>query len=300
MSNKLKALIDLIDDPNDEVFNHVREEIMQFGQSAIPALEIAWENKDYGSTFLERVEDIIQDIQSITLKEELTDWIEQGGNNLLDGAIIVCRWKYPDFDENLVYNFISKLKQEIWLELHDELTSFEKVNILNNVFFNRHHFKPNKEDFLNPKNNFISDVIETKKGNPISLSIIYLILSQTLSLPIYGVNTPGHFLVSYKLSAFDLNDLTATFRNFEVEDDAKIVPNFFYINCFQSGTVLLKKHIIEFLDHQKLAHKDEYFNPCSNIDIIRRLFLNLKTSYLKLNDEIKVRNIEKILPLFNV
>lgn len=298
MSNKLKALIDLIDDPNDEVFNHIREEIIQYGEVAIPALENAWENKDYGPMFLERVENIIQDIQSATLKLELTEWIETGGNNLLEGAMIVCRWKYPDIEESIVYNYISKLKQEIWLELHDELTSFEKVNILNNVFFNRHHFKANKEDFLNPRNNFISDVIETKKGNPVSLSIIYLILSQTLNLPIYGVNTPGHFLVSYRLSTFDLNDLTSTFRNFEVEDEAKIVPDYFYINCFQAGTVLLRKHIIEFLDHQKLEHKEEYFNPCNNIVIIKRLFFNLKTSYLKLNDENKVRNIEKILSLF--
>ena len=45
MSNKLKALIDLIDDPNDEVFNHVREEIIQYGEVAIPALESAWEKQ---------------------------------------------------------------------------------------------------------------------------------------------------------------------------------------------------------------------------------------------------------------
>ena len=80
-------------------------------------------------------EDIIQDIQSNKLTTELTEWITSGGSNLLEGAMMVCRWKYPDLEETVVYNYIAKLKQEIWLELHDELTSFEKVNILNNVFF---------------------------------------------------------------------------------------------------------------------------------------------------------------------
>ena len=100
-NKSIQALVRLIDDPDESIFEHVRDELISHGTKAIPFLESSWEEDDYGLTFQSRIENLIEEIQFKEIKNELKDWIESPHKDLLQGALIVSRYQYPNLD---VYN----------------------------------------------------------------------------------------------------------------------------------------------------------------------------------------------------
>lgn len=103
-TKEIKALIQLIDDPSDEIFATVREKIISFGEAVIPELEICWETKNYGLTFQDRVANIIHDIQFQKTIGALSSWLDSSERSLLDGATLVTRYVYPDIDVVKIYD----------------------------------------------------------------------------------------------------------------------------------------------------------------------------------------------------
>jgi regulator of sirC expression with transglutaminase-like and TPR domain len=133
-------------------------------------------------------------------------------------------------------------------------------------------------------------VIETKKGNPLSLSIIYSVIAQSLDLPVYGINLPNHFVLGY-LDENDLNGL------FDKSDRSGVL---FYINAFSKGGVFDKKEIASFLENIDRKNDRQYYEPCSNSAILSRMLLNLMSAYRKRRDEDKFAEIKRLRNLFDL
>ena len=195
--NEIKALLSLLDDPDTEVQEEIRKKIVEEGRSLLPFLDEHVSTVDVSPEVEAMIHDIFRDIQISGLKGELDAWFEGGEHNLIKGAMIVCRYEYPELDEQEVRSFISRIKQDVWLELNESLTAFEAIKVLNIVFFDEYGFNGNKEDYHCIENSFINKVIEERTGNPLLLSILYMSIAQELEIPIRGVNLPNHFLVAY-------------------------------------------------------------------------------------------------------
>lgn len=266
---EIQALIRLIEDPDEGIYNHVRDKLLSYGSDAIPFLEISWEQEEYGLIFQSRIENLIHEIQFDEIKAQLKDWVESPEKDLLRGAITIAKYQFPGMDEELVTDLIQQLRRDIWLELNDSMTSFERIKIFNQVFFGHYHFHGDAKNFHSPTNSFINTVIESRKGNPLSLCVIYSIIAQSLDMPVYGVNLPNHFILAY----MDENGSTH-FLNEKNEFGV-----LFYINPFSRGTIFNEKEINEFLDSLNLPHSRNYFEPCSNSDILRRMLTNLIASF---------------------
>jgi regulator of sirC expression with transglutaminase-like and TPR domain len=207
----------------------------------------------------------------------------------LDGAILVAKYQYPDLNVEQLKRQIQHLKQDVWIELNDKLTALEQVQIINHILFNVHNFSNNTHDYHAPQNFYINNILESKKGNPVSLSLIYLILAQELNIPIYGVNIPQHFVLCYK-------DVHQLMRVKTKRDEEMIAQGIlFYINPFNRGAVFGKKQLEIYLKKMNLEPKREYYQPCSNIEIIKRLLRNLVFSYKKLGYTEKENEIQKLL-----
>jgi regulator of sirC expression with transglutaminase-like and TPR domain len=132
-------------------------------------------------------------------------------------------------------------------------------------------------------------VILAKKGNPISLGIIYIAVAQKLGLPIYGVNLPKNFILAFIDEFYELLGSDASNSN---SDNV-----LFYINPFNHGAVLGKKEIDFFLKQQNIAPEDMFYQPCSNIEIIQRLLLNLIYSYEKLGYDSRIKDLQTLLKI---
>ncbi len=280
----ITALIQLLDDPDECVYSHVKVQLMAFGADVIPNLEDAWESNLFGMVFQERIEDLIHEIQFDALKASLGQWASDEGNSLLDGVIIINRYQYPDFDEEKLLKSLEQIQQDIWIELNTNLTAFEQVKVINHILFELYGFSGNTSDYHSPKNSFLSVVLETKKGNPLSLSLIYSIIAQNLDLPIYGVNLPHHFILAYldRFSLYQTNDIYKT-------------DVLFYINPFSKGTVFSRNEIDQFLQQLKLDPKESFFQPATNAAIIRRALSNLEHSYTKMGNEKRVNEIKALI-----
>ncbi|MFW5644310.1 MAG: transglutaminase-like domain-containing protein [Bacteroidota bacterium] len=277
---EIKALINLLEDPDKRVHEAVSEKIKQKGTDIIPSLERAWESS-LDQNLQQKIEEIIQEIQYTYVKTEMRNWRKTGGNDLLFGAYLVAKYQYPDLYFSEIEQQIESLRKEIWLEIHDNLTALEKVRVINHILFAINKFSRNTTNFYSPRNSYINQVLETKKGNPISLSVIYSVIAQKLGLPIYGINLPLNYILAYMDPYFD-------------NEETEVL---FYINPYNRGNVLSKKDIDNFLFQQKLERRKEYYSPCSNVDTIERMIRNLLFSYEKLGYTDKTDEINTLLKI---
>lgn len=287
--NSIRALIKLIDDPDETVFEHVRDKLLSYGANAIPYLEHSWEDQDYGLIFQSRIEQIIHEIQFEEIKTELKSWSNSGDKDLLRGAIIIAKYQYSGLKEEVIHATIQTIRKDIWLELNNKQTAFEQIKIFNKIFFGTHHFHGDAKHFHSPMNSFINTVIESRKGNPLSLSLIYSIIAQSLDLPVFGVNLPNHFILAFM-------DENGSSLFLPEKNEYGVL---FYINPFSKGSILDDKAIKEFLDGLKLPHNREYFEPCSNSAILRRMLTNLISSFQQVGNLEKVDELTELRDLLD-
>lgn len=285
----IQALVRLIEDPDENIFEYVRDEIMNRGTSVIPFLETSWEEEDYGLLFQSRIETLIHDIQFNAVKEDLQNWINSSHKDLLEGAIIIARYQYPNFEEQLIHDKIQAIRKDIWLEINPNQTAYEKVRLFNKVFFGKHGFSGNSKDFHSPNNSFINTTLETHKGTPLSLCLIYSIIAQSLDIPVYGVNLPNHFILAY----LDENQIGQFLPS---ENEHGVL---FYINAFSKGGIFDQNEIKEFLKDIGKPNNREYFEPCSNSAILTRMLTNLITAFQQVGNKEKVTELIELRDLFN-
>jgi regulator of sirC expression with transglutaminase-like and TPR domain len=263
------ALIQLLEDPDENIFNHVYQELLDYGLKVIPILESSWELDVKNLVHQQRIENLIHEIQFNDTQWKLKSWKNTENKDLIEAWLIISNWKYPGLNNQLILDKLHEIKKGIWLEINEQQTAYEKVKILNKIFFQHYKFKGNNQNYHSPLNSFINTVLETKQGNPLSLSIIYSFIAQELNIPIYGVNLPNHFVLAY----LDENKVNPLLGN----DTSSGV--LFYINVFSNGAIIYENDIKSFLNQLKIKEHSSYFEPCGNSLIIQRILINLISSY---------------------
>jgi regulator of sirC expression with transglutaminase-like and TPR domain len=271
--NELSALVSLLDDTDAEVKTHVRERLLAMGQEVIPYLEKKWENS-FNPQIQKEIEDLIHDLQFTQLKQRLKEWKNSQDQDLLTGLWLINTYQYPDLDFEKLNADMHQIYFEVWTSFKNELMPSDQVQIINNTLFNVLKFSANTKNFHSPANSMISNVIDIKKGNPISLCAVYLLVAKKLGIPIYGVNLPNLFVLTYKS-----DDIT------------------FYINAFNKGMIFTKKDLSNYLEQLNIEPREVFFEPCSNLDIIIRTFRNLMVAFEKLGEPGKVAEIKILLAI---
>ncbi len=281
-NNELEALVRLLDEPNEEIYETIRERIFAHGKEAVPILENVWENA-FDPVIQHRIEDLIHQIQFEDLKKELNEWSQFGHHDLMQGTLIITKFQYPDMDEDPIIKKIGQISQDVWLELNQNLTGLEKVKVINHVLFDIHKLTGNITNINSAENFYINKLLDSKQGSPLTLGIIYISISQNLHIPIYGVDLPRHFVLAY---------------TDEILLNSGDIPKgevLFYINPFNRGAVFTKNEIELFIKQMKLEHKEEYFTPCDNRTIIRRMMNELIFIFEQSGDMLKKDEMTELL-----
>lgn len=257
-NKEISALFHLIDDPDEEVFNTVSERIVSLGRSIIPNLENLWETTpDEGVQ--ERIEMLIHKLHFRDLVNDLTEW-KNGRAELLQGAMLVARYRYPEMNATLTLQEMEKIRRNIWLELNSYLTPLEQVNVITGILYSYYKLKGNEvaydiqEDFL------INKVIEQKKGNAITNGILYLVICELLDIPVRAINIPKQFILGY----FDVD---YNFPNPERQKSEKIN---FYIDPL-NGQIYSHKDVENYFKRISVPPTPSYFKQLSNRRIIQHL-----------------------------
>ncbi|PJZ68784.1 transglutaminase [Leptospira perolatii] len=173
---------------------------------------------------------------------------------------------YPDFR---TYLDRIALRVEELVDLNEDLASDDvKVHFLTRVLSQEEGFVGNHDQYEDPDNSYLHKVFESKRGIPISLSAIYLLVAHRLQLPLYGVNMPLHFLLHFESSEFQT-----------------------YIDPYHGGVMLDRSTCIRFLKANGFQAHDRYFTRASTLTMLKRMYRNLIHIYRKKED----RDMEKTL-----
>lgn len=274
---QINALLSLLDDPEKEVWESAYAALAETSfEDTLQLQNYLYENAD-SRLLKERLETCILDIRFRHHGKLLKEWKQKGGENLLEALVLISQLRYPEVNEADLLEQLETLRLDAWLEFHYDLTSFEKVKILNYILFQLHGFRGDEENFLHHDNSFINKVLENRKGNPISLSIVYMLVAQRLNVPVYGINLPRHFIMAYveddetdNLGHFNDKQIIGPFAKGEIK---------FYINAYNGGGVFNHQHLQSIMKEMELEEKPEYIQPCTNADIVLRVLMNLYNSY---------------------
>lgn len=288
-NRKLNALIGLLDDPDNTVYEMVERELLKENDNIIPALEEKWESCFEGYC-QERIENIIQNLQFKETEHLLQSWLatDSATRDLLSGFLIVDRFQYPDINPINIQLKIENIRKKIWLELNNSLTLLEKTTILNHFLFNINGFSVNHKNIHSPQNCFLNQMLDTKKGNPVSMSILYTIIARLLEMPAQFIDFPKNPLV-----AIVDPKLARKVHGQNVQSDV-----LFYINPSNKGSVTSIKEIEYHLKTNSYYPIQHYTEPVSDVIFIKRLLESLGLSYQSVNFMDKRDRVQKLIQLF--
>ena len=290
MSNpKLDALIGLLDDPDLTVFEMVEQELLKESDNIIPELEKKWEISLDGNC-QERIENIIQHLQFKETSRMLREWIEteNTGQNLLSGFQIIDRFQYPDVNALSIGVKLENIRKKIWLELNNSLTLLEKTTIINHFLFNILEYSINFKNIHSPQNCFLNQILDTRKGNPVSIAVFYTIIARLLEMPAYFIDFPKNPLIA-------IVDAKLARKVHGSNSDSDVL---FYINPSNRGAITSIKEIEYHLRTNNFQPIKNYTEPKTDVQFIRRLVESLELSYQSVNFMDKHERVHQLLELF--
>jgi regulator of sirC expression with transglutaminase-like and TPR domain len=193
---------------------------------------------------------------------------------------------YNDMNVEKYLDEINLMQKELNIKRERSNINFNRptqiIELINEYMFKEKEFKANIYDYQNPLNNFLNIVIEKRIGIPITLSIIYITLAQSINFKLYPVNFPRHFLVKYVL------------------DDAN--NNEIIIDPFNQGRIMddyaLKNLIDSFFPNQNIPLTKKLIEKANLSQVIIRILNNVKDSFFEIQefDKLNIAN-EMILAI---
>lgn len=257
-NKELSALFHLIDDPDEEVFDVVSQKIVDYGKPVIPNLENLWEttpNQEVQS----RIELLIHRLHYRDLTEEFRQWSISGHHDLMLGALLVCKFQYPDLSTTAAMQEVEKVRRNIWLELNNYLTPLEQINIVTSILYSYYGLKGNETSYQEPNDFMIHKVLEAKRGNQISNGILYLVLCELLDIPVKAINVPKQFVLAYFKPGYSDESLPNPVNKIE-----------FFIDS-TSGQVFTQQDVDNYFKRISVPPVGAYFKPQKNKKIIQQL-----------------------------
>lgn len=276
MSSSIKAMIQLLDDSDFEVVQHIVDQIRSKGVEMIPFLEKEWEDAGLNPILQQRIENLIHELQFELVKSRLKLWKESGAMDIIEGFWIISTYRYPDYSFATLKEELDQLYYEVWPHIRENLHPIDQIKVMNSIFFDQLKFGANTKNFHAITNSFINIVLENRKGNPISLCVIYMYIAQKLGFKVFGVNLPNLFVLTYKHESIQ-----------------------FYINVFNRGLIFNKVDIDNYLAQLNLPQNDSYYQPCTSLEIVRRVFRNLMMAYEKAGELERKAEVEELIKVLD-
>lgn len=120
------------------------------------------------------------------------------GLDLAEAALVVAADEYPNLDTGKYLDRLERMANHVRGHLPADLNPKKTVAVLNRYLFQELEFEGNRENYYDPRNSYLNDVLDRKLGLPITLAIAYISVGRRLDLPIYGVGLPGHFITKWE------------------------------------------------------------------------------------------------------
>ncbi len=194
-------------------------------------------------------------------------------------ALYIAQEAYPNLDIEEYVAALDTMAEEVRGRLPVEDYPLRTLQVLNQYLYEDLGFQGNQDDYYNPKNSFLNDVIDRRTGIPISLSLLYLSLAQRIAFPMVGVGLPGHFLIR------------------PLQHQMQI-----FVDAFDQGEILFAQDceaLLQKMFGDRLVMREQFLAPVTHRQFLARMLTNLKAIYAaEANLEGVLAAVERILILF--
>jgi len=251
-----KALVHLLGDEDPAIYQTVHDKIVSFGASAGPWLRPQRLSSD--PLLRRRAREIVRHLD----RQEADTWfvgfcLKHGEEfDLEEGIWLLARTEYPDINvagyRALLDNFAGEIRERINFSETDR----EILSTINNHLFDELGFTGDEENYYDPQNSYLNRVVDRRKGNPVNLSLLYLLIARRLQLPVAGIGLPGHFICRFQSTSEE-----------------------FFIDPFHHGKFLSKADCVQYLVNGSHGMQDEFFTPVSARRMLMRICSNLHQIY---------------------
>ncbi|MBI3355568.1 MAG: hypothetical protein HY038_02125 [Nitrospirae bacterium] len=271
--SQIRALIRLLSDEDDRIVQTISGKLIDIGPSAVPLLQ---EAEIEQPEMADRIASVLEEIRGGKLEDELAELaaLPDEAMSLETGAFLIARYAYPTLDVAHYREQLDTMAQEVRARIGLRASGEETVNALNRYVFTEQGFKGNTKNYYEVENSYINRVMDRRVGIPISLSVVYLLIGQRQSLPLFGIGMPGHFLVKYESDRYKI-----------------------FIDCFNGGALLTEKNCARFLTEAGYGFDDKYLQKSPVRAILSRMVKNLLAIYSKMDEPVKTVRLTKFIEI---
>ena len=248
------ALISLLSDEDAKVYRTVRQTILSYGPSSSQWMRQHTLSSD--PVLRRRATEIVDHFARQDADNQfLAFCLNQGEDfDLERGALLLCRTQYP----------------RINLDLNGAADQI--IRVVNDYLFRELRFTGDEKRFDDPDNSYFNMVLDNKRGNAISLSLLYLLLARRLRLPMSIIVLPGHFLCRFQSSRAEL-----------------------YIDPFHGGRLLVKADCIKLIMQLQHRFDDSFLAPVSARRILQRICHTLHGIYTQHKSACQAERLQRYL-----
>jgi len=244
------ALLSLLDDPSPIVRKTILRTLDQMEGNGINLLNKAIKGSNrllgwHASRYL-------SELQSASPAAEFRAFIRSMNYELESGWIMISRVAYPDINVGKVCQELDEIANRCKELIARPASYHEQCLVINRVLFHEYGFRGNMESYSDPDNSFINSVLQTRKGLPITLSVIYLLVACRLGIPLEPIGAPGHFVIGC------------------FEESAP-----FYIDSFERGKILTAGQLLKRLEAICMQPNLSHLAPVSTQETLTRICRNL-------------------------
>lgn len=264
--NEYHALISLLDDDDKEVIEHVEKKIISLGTEVAPLLKKYIEDSE-NQVISKKCEILVQKINYSEIESELKIWFQQKEGSLLHALNLLAKIKHPHLDSKNTAFQIERIVQKIWLKTYQSQSTFEQIQIINYTLFKELEIEVySVHQSLDEDLYFIHSILETSTSNTIGICLLYMIIAQSLDLPVFMVQLPLNSVLL----------VTKRWHDQEYLDQINIEKDIlFYINPLYFGNTFPVSEIENYLKKNNVNFTEDIFKPVNNKLIIKSILLYL-------------------------
>jgi regulator of sirC expression with transglutaminase-like and TPR domain len=189
---------------------------------------------------------------------------DDGSINLAEAALLIAQEEYPGLDVEAYLDRLDRMAHEVEKRFRHDEGPLVCVEALNSYLFNDLKFTGNAEEYYDPRNSFLNEVLDRRTGIPITISTVYLEVGWRLGMPLHGVGFPGHFLVKYSAEKGE-----------------------FILDPFHRGAILTEAECQSRLDQVytgQVQLRPDFLAAATKRQILARILANLKGIYVAAKD----------------
>jgi regulator of sirC expression with transglutaminase-like and TPR domain len=274
--SEIQSLLFLLEDPDPFVKEQVTQRFYSLGEHAVPLIdECRLETKE--TTSRQLADNMLFELTFSGLYADFYELYELGITDFtqLERALfLLTRFGNPTLRTSVYRQQLDIMAKQIMHDITYAIDKVEQMNILLHYVFETEGFHGTKDDLFKAESSYMHKVLETKKGIPLSISMIVLALAHRLELPFYGVNMPMHFILMF-------------------ENDAEII----YIDPFQGGKFLSRKELDTFLVMNNVDPNPTYYKKASSAMMLIRTMRNLHYSFQQHQDSLRATKLKMLIDL---